>query len=696
MGLLDRAKSMLGVTGEAKSATDIVEQLDAAKNEQELFAFVKNKIEQVRSSASRTAHEGVWMQNCAYVVGFAGVFFNSATRTFQPINRSSGYLRRQRLHVNKLLPNLQNRLAKMTKNPPRFEIRPNDNTQEAKDNARLKQDILIAKWDELAINLERQKLLMWVQQCGHAYFGVFWDDTAGELVNDPETGELMFEGDVRVETISPFEVYPDPLASDFKDCQYFIRAKIRPLSYFKDRYGEAGARVKEEETWLMSLQFETRINSMNQRGFSSGTADLMQRDTAIELTYFEKPSPRHPRGRMIVGACGVILKEGELPTGRIPLQKFSDIKVAGKYYDEAVVTHARPIQDQYNQVIRRRADWVNRMLAGKFVSPRGNELIREALTDENAEIVQYTPVPNAPNGGEPHALDIPMIPQYAYKETEELEADLAEVFGISEISKGQLPAAGIPALGMQILVEADDTRAGVMVLSHEFGYAKLGGCILDYIQQYYVTPRKMKFAGKGAYVIKDVSGDMLDGSNDVTVIPGSTIPGSKALRRQEIINAYTQGFLGDPADTVVRQQVLGMLELGDVGEVFLDHSLNNHRVKYEIDFIEKGEMPDIDEGFDHPYHVKELNRYRKSEKWESLGQVSREIFLAVREEHLRFLAELSGAVPAGAEEQAQAGEIMNEAAAAQIPADADISEPAVAEPEMSSEPIPQELATGGL
>ncbi len=655
MGLLSRLfnKDKTSNTSSSPSPSDIVEKLDQATDEKELANYIRSKIDEVRSSASRIAHQGVWMQNCAYTIGFSGLYFNTSTRSFQPINKTAGFLRRNRMYVNKILPTLQNRLARLTKNPPRFDVRPNDQTQEAKDNARFKLDILVAKWDELRANLERQQAVMWTQQCGHAYLGIFWDDSLGRYTQDPLTGEGMFEGDIRLEIISPFEMFPDPLARNLSEAQYLIRAKVRPLTYFRDQFGQKGNEVNEEETWLLSAQFEARVNSMNTRGFSSSSSQSAQRNTAIELTYFERPSKKNPRGRLIIVANGVVLANKELPTGKIPLAKMDDIVVGGKYYSESVVTHIRPIQDQYNEVIRRRADWVKKLLNGKILSPRGNELIKEAFTDESGEIIQYTPVPNAPNGGEPRPLDIPNIPSWAYQEEDKLDAMFGELSGIGEVSKGQLPSASIPALGMQILQEADDTRIGVEILNHEFCYSQLGGHILDYVQMFYKTPRKMKFAGKQALVIKDVQGDELEGDNDVIVIPGSTIPGSKALRRQEIINAYTQGLLGDPADPKVRQNVLGMLELGDVGEIWLDSSLDSHRIELEKEAIEAEQMPEIDEGFNHTLHIQELNRYRKSDKWELLSPISQEIFMAVREEHLRFLGEQTGAIPAGSEEMSE-------------------------------------------
>ena len=284
-------------------------------------------------------------------------------------------------------------------------------------------------------------------------------------------------------------------------------------------------------------------------------------------------------------------------------------------------------------------------MAAKILSPRGNNIGKESFTDQSNEIIQFTPVVNAPNGGMPTQLQMPAIPQYAFTEKQQIELEFNDISGINEVDKGILPSAGIPALGMQLLVEQTDSRIGIMVEQHEQAWAQVGTLILDYVQQYYQTPRKMKFAGKQAYVIKDISGKDLEGTNDVTVVRGSSIPGSKALRRQEVLNAWQSGLLGDPADPKVRQNVLTQVEFGDVAELYLDNSLDANQSKREIETLEAGMLPEIHEMDNHEYALIELNRYRKSEKFLTLPPDIKEGFLAAIEEHLRFIQQLSGAVP---------------------------------------------------
>ena len=84
-------------------------------------SWVKNKVQEVRSNSSRITHEGIWMTNIAYLLGFDSVYYDTSTRQFKSVGRGSSYLRRNRIHVNKILPTVQNRLSRLCKNPPPFD-----------------------------------------------------------------------------------------------------------------------------------------------------------------------------------------------------------------------------------------------------------------------------------------------------------------------------------------------------------------------------------------------------------------------------------------------------------------------------------------------------------------------------------------------------------------------------------------------
>lgn len=621
-------------------------------DENKLVSHVREKIEECRGSGSRIAWLGTTMTNVAYLLGFNGVYWDAVQRNYQSLSNNNRYLSRNRLNSNKILPRAQNRAARLCKNPPKYDVRPESPTTEDKDAARLGMQVLNMVWDLQKINQKRIGMVMWVQQAGYAFIKTCWDPTLGRYI--PELNE--WEGDVRVDVVSPMEVFQDPTAKTLEECAWLVHAKVRKLDYFRNHYPEKGSLVKPEDAWITDLQYEGRINSLNKSGPATSGTDTQLKNSAIELVYYERPSRDYPYGRQVTCANGILLEDKELPIGEIPFAKFDDVVVGGKFIPEAVITHARPLQDQLTRTITKRAEWTNRLLAGKYLAPRGHGIAPEGFNDQSGEILEYNANPAAPNGGEPRPLQVPGIPQYAYEEENKLEENLNDIFGLNEISNGQLPQAGMPAAGMQILLEQDATRIGIVTENHEHSWANVGRHILKYASKYYQTPRLLKVAGQGLdYTVKSFQGSDLRDNHDVYVIRGSTIPNSKVFQRQEILNTYQMGLLGDPHDPKLREKVLSMLEYGDVSEMWQDFSIDMAQIHRDMELIKKCQTPLVNELDNHNLHVQEKNRYRKSDKYDALVPAAKGILEGNIEEHLQWIIKIQNP---GLNQHVQMSELM--------------------------------------
>lgn len=640
--------------GEVKTAED------QPQDQKDLAGWIKSKVEDVRQTGSRVAHEGNWMTNYAYLLGYDNVYYNTSQRQYQATNMSATRGTRDRLRVNKILPTCQRRQAKLCKNSPRFEIRPDDSTQKARDQARFEQNLAEYYYDKEKIAQKRLLMMMGLQQCGHYYMHVCWDPEKGELLaadgDQPEMDsngqpilgadgkpkikcDYEYEGDVSVEIVSPFEMFYDPLATTTEEATWCIRARVRKLDYFKSRYPERGHLVKEESAWLLSSQYELRLQSITGQGPAQTGVETQMKNSAIELAYYEKRSAKHPNGRMVIIASSVVLEDKDLPKGRIPFAKFDDIPVAGKFYPEAIVTHLRPIQDQYNKTINKRAQWVNLLLAGKVIAPYGSEISAEAFNNQSGEILYYKPQPNAQP---PTAMNMPMIPAYAYTEEDKLNAQFYDLAGESDISRGILPAAGIPAIGMQLLLEQDETRIAPMTEQHEYAMAEVMQLVLIYLEEYATNERMLKQSDPNfQYIMKEWSGGDLKSKHDLLVVRGSLAPASKATKRNDIINEWQQGLLGDPADPQVRSNVFRALETGDTSSFWSEQSIKLAQVQKTIQQIEEGEIPQVHEMDDHGLHIYMKNNFRMSDKYNDMDDQRKAVLLADIEEHLKYLMKMA-------------------------------------------------------
>lgn len=635
MGTIDDiTKRLLGAFNGEEQKIESAE--DQSQDEKDLVAFVRNKIDDSRQNGTRVASEGIWLTNIAYLLGY-DVYYDTQSRQYRPVNNSNGRVLRNRLRCNRILPTIHNRQARLYQNAPKYDVRPEGNSSEDKDAARLSLEVINDVWDKQKIDLKRFQMLMWTQECGYSFLKASWDSMLGKPQFDPTTNECVgYEGEIRIDPVSSFEIFQDPMAKTLEDCQYLIQAKVRKLDYFRSHYPERGELVKEEDAWLISAQYEQRINSMSASGMMFSNTSEQMKNAAIECAYYERRSLKHPNGRLVVVANGVLLQDGELPVGEIPFVKFDDIVIGGKFMSESLITHLRPIQDQINRTIAKRAEWLNTLLAGKYLAQKGHGLIKEAFTDNSAEILEANDIEKI------RPVDIPQLPQWAYLEEERLIAMFDNIAGIGEISQGRLPSAGIPAIGMQFLQEQDETRLGVITSQHEEAYAQLGTLILKYTQKFVKVPRLLKIAGSGLkYTIKNFMGADIKNSNDVLVIKGSTLPRSKVLRRQEIINAMSQGILGNPQDPKLQAKILRAMEWGDLAEIWTDQAMVDQQISEQVEQIKLGIEPPVHELDKHDEFVRQLNEIRISDTYKSMKPEARAILEKVLEEHLNWIIKLN-------------------------------------------------------
>ncbi len=175
-----------------------------------------------------------------------------------------------------------------------------------------------------------------------------------------------------------------------------------------------------------------------------------------------------------------------------------------------------------------------------------------------------------------------------------------------------------------------------MIDQHELSWARVGQLILKNVSKFYVAPRLLKVGGSSMeYTVKQFQGADLKNNNDVFVVKGSTLPRSKTLRRQDILNAWQGGLLGDPSDPALRQKVLEEMEFGDIQGVWKNQSLVAKQIASDLLMIENGEAPQVSEFDDHTMHVQKKNEYRLGDKFKKLAPQLQLLLVANMEEHIQ-------------------------------------------------------------
>lgn len=642
MSVFDQiAKSLFGKGDDDSTPLESIQSAsDQSPDELKLIAHIREKVDTVRQSSARITQEGVAFTNTAYLLGYDGVIYDTNLRQFKNIDPKRR-LTRNRFKINKILPTIQNRLARLCQSPPKFDVRPNSNDSHDKDCARLGLQVIEDVFDKQNFVEKQQEVLMCAMQGGVGYIQPVWDPTLGKPMIDPDTQEFGYEGDIRLEVLNMLEVFVDPLAKSLEDAQWWVKAKVRKIDYFRERYPDRGQIVKEEDVWLLSSIYDMRQNGMSSSVNPNSSTSAQMKNSAIELVYYEKRSKDYPKGRMVVTASGILLEDKELPVEEFDLVKFDDILIGGRYQSEAIITHLRPVQDQYNILRTKCADWIKQTLGGKYLAAKGAGLSQEAINNASAEVVEYNVVAGA---APPEAMSIPQIPNYVYEDIKVLDGDFDFISGINDISHGTTNSSSMPYRLGALLQEQDQTRISVQTNRNEVSYARLGSIILRYVGKFYVLPRMLKNAGDGLeYAVKEFKGADLGDNYDVICIAGSTVPTSKVLKRQDIMNAFNSGILGNQQDPKLRSKVFKLMEFGDVAEMWKDQAIDEQQVKKVIDQIEQGQMPNPPghEWDNHETFIKMLNDYRKSDKFDEMSDQQKSYLTVIAEWHVQALISLT-------------------------------------------------------
>jgi hypothetical protein len=130
--------------------------------------------------------------------------------------------------------------------------------------------------------------------------------------------------------------------------------------------------------------------------------------------------------------------------------------------------------------------------------------------------------------------------------------------------------------------------------------------------------------------------DDIDEAADIVVQAGSALPTLKAAKMQAVMEMWTAGLLGDPADPAARQRALSMLEMGSNEEAFDSVRKDEEFARLENQNFKEGREvnpPEFFENHDVHYRVHtDALKSASAKAWDGNAQ------RAIREHIIRHVA----------------------------------------------------------
>ena len=357
-------------------------------------------------------------------------------------------------------------------------------------------------------------------------------DRLGKMGLDAgEFEKEVFEGEIKVDVMAPFDVLLDDSAQVFEDCKYAFC--VHPMSS-DEIYARYNVRLKPN---AINRYPDETLPGM----FGTTSGKTKQNVRTVYVGYF-LPGPEFPEGRYVAftKSPNIVLYDGPwpYPFKKLPLVKFPGMRIPGQLYDTSVVEQAIPLQKELNRTLSQMVEYKNLTLKPQMLAPVGS--LRQRMTDEPGAIFEYNPVA----GKVPEAIPIQSLPSYVFQHLQDLGQRLRDTFGLNEISDGAVPPNVEAGIAIDLLQEAATDRLAPQILMMEKGLERAGNMMLELAQRYYHEPRLIMLAGAGskAKVSRFESADIIAGVQ-VKVETGSGLPRTRAGKQARVMQMLQMGLL---------------------------------------------------------------------------------------------------------------------------------------------------------
>lgn len=293
------------------------------------------------------------------------------------------------------------------------------------------------------------------------------------------------DGEVTPVKVSPFNLYPDPLATSVEDAEYIIYADYVHVNKLKNKYPNKAKFLSGADVTYSEL-----VNDRDENAKIDNQVLILEmwcRDYSIIEDEDGKKKKKYPNGRVITSApeLGLILEDKENPyrTGRFPFFLFKDLDVPFQFWGEGEVKWLLSPQQQANDLYNQIIDNAKHTANMQWVIDKNAGIPKGELTNRPGLIVRKNP------GSEVRRDSPPSMPMYVKDMVETLKMDIEVISGIHDVTRGQTPSGIQSAAAIQALQEAAQTRIRLKVQLHCLALGVLGTEWYDRIQQFWKFDR---------------------------------------------------------------------------------------------------------------------------------------------------------------------------------------------------------------
>jgi hypothetical protein len=441
--------------------------------------------------------------------------------------------------------------------------------------------------------------------------------SASETGGDPEVRQ--WRGDIRVDVDDPMRINVRPGIEDMEDMFDFFRSVPSNKADLEATYGE------------LDTQPVTALNAYNG---SLRTDD----DITMVHHYYHKPTHWFEKG-MYVSYCGKkILKASEFPyeCGKLPLEHLPFDKPPMKFWAMSTIDQIIDLQEQLNRAASMIIEARNLMARPRVLASEESKVPGQSFTDRPGDIIRYKMA-----GGVPQMV----VPNFNFAEMAAHKNDvrnaLGQVSGMSNASRGEIPAATKTALALQLVLEQDRSQWAPFIKQFYQVIKATNLGILDIAAEYFPEsdPRVIKIEQNNIVGTKTFHGGLVPSPLDIDLEDTNPLGWTAGGRIEAVQGLVETGLITD------QNQALEMLKINNTNPAFQLEHMSRQTARKENEMLNQGKPVKVEQEDIDPIHLDEHVKEAVSFNFKFKPQPVKDAILMHIQEHKDRLAQIEAPAP---------------------------------------------------
>lgn len=381
-------------------------------------------------------------------------------------------------------------------------------------------------------------------------------------------------GELRVDVVSPFQLYWDPNARSggFDDSDWVARISYVPIERLEDRFGtewnfqgddhERGAALYEENIANLASGLQGQLGIGQQAKSQVGTRGRL-------VEFWEKPLGRNNgEGRYMVLAGKQVVINGSNPYAAsgnpLPFVKYDWFPFEGRFIGLSLAEQLRPSQKAYNRARSHALEFQKTYGYAPVFLNKGGSIKAVNLNSMPGLVYEY----EGQQGVTPSFGPMPHLPEYIANNATIAAQEMDEISAQASPTKSGYPA-GVRSGAAIGMIQADN-NAVMTPISHAMleTDAEAGTMMLQVAGLWYDTPRVARVLGDtGDFDPEVFMGTDLRGHYDLQVHGAPAPVQSREAYKQTLLDTIQVGALQPQTNRRHRALVMRAMQFETAQEI---------------------------------------------------------------------------------------------------------------------------------